>query len=45
VTKKGVFAATASLDLLRTNRHPLRELNNAMQAIITEYPMMNSSGN
>jgi hypothetical protein len=42
---RGVYAAKASLDLLRTNQHPLAELNNAMQAIITEYRILDSSPN
>jgi hypothetical protein len=45
VTKRGVYAAKASLDLLRTNQHPLSELNNAMQTIITEYRILDSSPN
>jgi len=37
VTDKGVLMAKASVELLSTNRHPLSELGNSMQSIITEY--------
>lgn len=40
VTERGVFMARASVDLLSTNRHPLSELGNDMQTIITEYRML-----
>ena len=45
VTERGVFMAKASLDLLRTNRHPLSELNIAMQQIITQYRLLDASSN
>jgi hypothetical protein len=45
LTERGVFAAKASVELLSTNRHPLSELGNAMQAIITQYRIMESSSN
>jgi hypothetical protein len=37
VTHGGVLMAKASVELLSTNRHPLSELGNSMQSIITEY--------
>jgi hypothetical protein len=37
VTDRGVLMAKASVELLSTNRHPLSELGNSMQSIITEY--------
>ena len=43
VTERGVFMAKASLALLSTNRHPLSELGNAMQTIITEYRMLETT--
>ena len=45
LTERGVFGAKASVELLSTNRHPLSELGNAMQAIITQYRIMDSSSN
>ena len=45
LTERGVFTARASADLVSTNRHPLTELGNAMQTIITQYRIMESSGN
>ena len=45
LTERGVFAPKASVELLSTSRHPLSELGNAMQAIITQYRIMESSGN
>src|SRR5215470_1802259 len=43
VTEKGVFKANASVELLSTNRHPLSELGNSMQTIITEYRMLGAT--
>ncbi len=43
VTDKGVRMARASVELLSTNRHPLSELGNAMQSIITEYRMLETA--
>src|SRR5215468_2963844 len=37
VTERGVLMAKASVELLSTNHHPLSELGNSMQSIITEY--------
>jgi len=45
LTGMGVFTAKASVDLLSANRHPLSELGNAMQAIVTQYRVMESSAN
>ena len=42
VTGGGVFMAKASVELLRANLHPLSELGAAMQAIVTEYRMLES---
>jgi hypothetical protein len=36
--------AKASVVLLSTNRHPLSELGNSMQKIITEYRMLETTG-
>ncbi len=43
VTERGVFMAKASVELLSTNRHPLSELGNDMQTIITQYRMLEST--
>jgi hypothetical protein len=43
VTGKGVFTAKASVELLSTNRHPLSELGNSMQTIITEYRILDTT--
>lgn len=43
VTARGVFMAKPSVEVLRTNRHPLSELGNAMQTIITEYRMLETT--
>jgi hypothetical protein len=43
VTDKGVFMAKVSVELLTTNRHPLAELGNLMQAIITEYRLLETA--
>jgi hypothetical protein len=43
VTERGVFMAKASVELLSTNRHPLSELGNSMQTIITEYRMLETT--
>jgi hypothetical protein len=43
VRASGVFMAKASVELLRTNGHPLSELGNAMQRIITEYRMLETT--
>jgi hypothetical protein len=43
VTERGVFIAKASVELLSTNRHPLSELGNSMQTIITEYRMLETT--
>jgi len=43
VTERGVFTAKASVELLSTNRHPLSELGNSMQTIITEYRMLETT--
>src|SRR3989440_7403371 len=45
VTERGVFMAKASVVLLSTegNRHPLSELGNCMQTIITEYRMLETT--
>jgi hypothetical protein len=44
VTNKGVFMAKASVDLLSANRHPLSELGNSMQNIITQYRHLDALG-
>jgi hypothetical protein len=43
VTERGVFMAKASVELVSTNRHPLSELGNSMQTIITEYRMLETT--
>ncbi|HET6929723.1 MAG TPA: hypothetical protein VFI45_05335 [Candidatus Acidoferrum sp.] len=43
VTDTGVFTAKASVELLTTNRHPLSELGNSMQTIVTEYRMLETT--
>lgn len=43
VTERGVFMAKASEELLSANRHPLSELGNSMQTIITEYRMLETA--
>jgi hypothetical protein len=43
VTERGVFMAKASVELLSTNRHPLSELGNDMQTIITQYRMLETA--
>jgi hypothetical protein len=45
MTVRGVFMAKASIDLLKGNRHPLSELANAMQEIITQYRLLDTSSN
>ena len=43
VTERGVFMAKASVELLSTNRHPLSELGNDMQTIISQYRMLETT--
>lgn len=43
VTERDVFTAMASVELLCANRHPLSELGNSMQTIITEYRLLESA--
>jgi hypothetical protein len=45
LTERGVFMAKAAVELLSKNLHPLAELGNDMQAIITEYRILDSSSN
>lgn len=43
VTERGVYMAKAAVELLSRNRHPLSELGNSMQTIITEYRMLETT--
>lgn len=43
VTERGVLMAKASVGLLSTNSHPLSELGNSMQTIITEYRILDTT--
>jgi hypothetical protein len=43
VTDAGVLMAKASVELLSTNSHPLSELGNSMQKIITEYRILDTT--
>lgn len=43
VTGKGVYSARASVELLSTNKHPLSELGQAMQEIILQYRLLETT--